>query len=212
MAGCAVGCYFTWATIPLLPLRASARCENRAHAGSTSRASASSIIAKGRNEGSLDEFARCLGDHGRARIRGRLHPRCEIRGVADRRVLDVSAPICDRSHDDLAGVCAYPNLQRRAPLGAQAIGVAADLFLHPDERALWMVLMRHRRPEQREDAVAGRPLLTDCRFSNGISRIQSRAGRLLRSAQRLDPRKPRLCGCAPGTGALIGGLGGGLAG
>ena len=78
--------------------------------------------------------------------------------MADRRVLDVLTGL-DRAHHDFTGVHSDAHLQRRAALDAQAIGVAPHLLLHPErgvERALRMILMRDRRAEQREHAVAGR--------------------------------------------------------
>ena len=81
-------------------------------------------------------------------------------GMPDRRVFGLTRASSDLTHHDFAGVHTDSNLNRRASLGMLAVAVAADFVLHPQrriERALWMVLMCHRRPEQGEDAV-----LVDC--------------------------------------------------
>ena len=78
--------------------------------------------------------------------------------MADRSVLGVSAASCDRAHHDFASVHADAALQRIAAVGDQLGRVATKFFLHAEsriERALRMVLVRDRRAEQREDAVAG---------------------------------------------------------
>ena len=78
--------------------------------------------------------------------------------MPDRRVLGLTRPGRDRPHHHFAGVDADANLDRRAALGAQLVGVAPQLLLHPQrgvKRALRMVLVRDRRAEQREDPVAG---------------------------------------------------------
>ena len=77
--------------------------------------------------------AQSLGSFGhrdRANRRQRLHPRGQAGAMADRRIFDVLAGL-DRAHHDFAGVHAYPHLERRAALGAQAIRVTPHLFLHP---------------------------------------------------------------------------------
>src|SRR6516162_9348940 len=79
-------------------------------------------------------------------------------GMPDRRVFGLTRASSDLTHHDFAGVHTDSNLNRRASLGMLAVAVAADFVLHPQrriERALWMVLMCHRRPEQGEDAVVG---------------------------------------------------------
>ena len=79
--------------------------------------------------------------------------------MTDRRVFGLPVAGLDRTHDDFAGVHARPDLDRRSSFGAQAIAHAPDLVLKPQgrvERTLRMILMRHRRAEQSEDAVASR--------------------------------------------------------
>ena len=51
--------------------------------------------------------------------------------MADRSVLDLPRASCDRAHDHFAGVHTDANLNRRAAVGAQALAVAANFFLHP---------------------------------------------------------------------------------
>ena len=65
----------------------------------------------------------------------------------------------DRSHHHLTRV--HPNacLDGNLALRAQTVGIATQLLLHRQRRmkcALRMVLVRHGRAEQGEDAVAGR--------------------------------------------------------
>ncbi len=132
----------------------------------------------------LDEFPRAVADHGGAAARERLEARGEIDRVPDRRVLGVRGAGLDGAHHDLAGIGAGPDLDRRAALGPQAIAVAPDLLVHAHggiERALRVVLVRHRRAEQREDAVAGRLHDIAVIAARGVdhqrqSRIDDRAG------------------------------------
>ena len=79
--------------------------------------------------------------------------------MPDRRVLGLPCAGRDRAHHHFAGVHADARLDRQVPVFAQLRRVAPQLLLHPQrrvERALRMVLVRDRRAEQREDAVAGR--------------------------------------------------------
>ena len=61
-------------------------------------------------EVAFDEFARLFSDRDRTGRRQRLHPRGEIGGVPDRRVLDLTRAGRNRTHHHLASVHA-----RRAP-------------------------------------------------------------------------------------------------
>ena len=113
--------------------------------------------AKG--EIAFDQIAGVVADHDSAGIGDGLHARGEINGVTDRRVFSLPVAGLDRTHDDFAGVHASPDLDWRSAFGAQAIAHAPDLVLKPQgrvERTLRMILMRHRRAEQSEDAVARR--------------------------------------------------------
>jgi hypothetical protein len=78
--------------------------------------------------------------------RKRLHTGGEIGGVPDRRVLDPIRPSSNRADHHFATVHTDANLNRRAPLGTLAVGVAVDFVVHPQrrvERALGMVLVRN---------------------------------------------------------------------
>src|SRR5216684_1029270 len=82
-----------------------------------------------------------------------------LTGSASPLIFDLPRASSDRADHDFAGVHTDSNLNRSASFGTLAVGVAADFLLHPQrriERALRMVLMRNRRAEQREDAVARR--------------------------------------------------------
>ena len=101
---------------------------------------------------------RILADRDRAGRRDGLHPRSQIGGVPDRRVLNLTRAGRDRAHDDLTGVDADARLDRHSSISDDLRRVAFQFLLHPQrriERALRMVLVRDRRAEHREDAVAG---------------------------------------------------------
>ena len=95
------------------------------------------------------------GQHGAGRGH-LLHPRGQMRGLADRRVAHAQVA-ADRAHDDLAGVEADADLDRDALGPAHLFGVALDGILHAERRvagAHRVILMGERRPEERHDAVA----------------------------------------------------------
>src|SRR6516225_4838525 len=78
--------------------------------------------------------------------------------MANRSVFGVTLAGLQRTHHHLAGVEPRPRLQRQSSLYAKLIGIAAELLLQANrrlERALWMVLVRERGAEQRENPVAG---------------------------------------------------------
>jgi len=107
---------------------------------------------------SFHELTGVLADCDRSGGRHGLHPRGQVRGVPDRRIFGVAPAGHDRAHHDFAGVHPDARLDRDSTIGDQLRGVQAHLLLHAQrgiERALGMVLMGNRRPEQREDAVAG---------------------------------------------------------
>ena len=109
-------------------------------------------------EVSFHQFAGPLADRDRAGRCERLHPRCEIGGVADRCVLGMSFAGGDRSNDHLARVHADACFERQVSSLAQSRRVAFQFFLHTErcvQRSLRMVLVRDRRAEQCEDAIAG---------------------------------------------------------
>src|SRR5262249_43701084 len=66
--------------------------------------------------------------------------------------------VADRPDDDLAGVEADPHREVEAMAALQLLGVAPQLVSQVKRRparALGVILVRDRRPEQRHDAVAG---------------------------------------------------------
>src|SRR5208282_5987012 len=109
-------------------------------------------------EVSFDQASRAFGDYGCTRIGQGLHPRGQVGSMTPRCVLGLTRSGSTRSYYHLPGVHPDPNLNWRAAVGAQLLSVAANFFLHAQRRvqgALRMVLVRVRRAEQREDAVAG---------------------------------------------------------
>jgi hypothetical protein len=106
----------------------------------------------------FDELLGMLAHRDRAGGRERLHPRRETGRMRNRSVLSAMLAGLDRAHHHLAGVQPDANLDRRAPLLAQLACVALDVLLHLERREqgpLRMILVRDRRPEQREDPVTG---------------------------------------------------------
>ena len=78
--------------------------------------------------------------------------------MTDRRVFRMASGL-DRPHHHFARVHPDARFDGNLALRAQTVGVATQLLLHRQRRmkcALRMVLVRHRRAEQREDAVARR--------------------------------------------------------
>src|SRR5712691_11605675 len=78
--------------------------------------------------------------------------------MSDRCVLDPPAGL-DRAHHHFAGVNADARFQRSSAIRRATLPVLVQLPLHLQrgiEPTLRMVLVRRRRPEQSEDAVAGR--------------------------------------------------------
>ena len=78
--------------------------------------------------------------------------------MTDRRVFGMAAGL-DRPHHHFARVHPDAGFNGNLALRAQTVGVATQLLLHRQRRMkcpLRMVLMRDRRAEQSEDAVAGR--------------------------------------------------------
>ena len=78
--------------------------------------------------------------------------------MSNRRVLGMPFGGLDSAHDYLARVDADANLDRRPATLAQRRRIAPQLFQHPQrriQRALSMILVRERRAEHRENAVAG---------------------------------------------------------
>jgi hypothetical protein len=75
--------------------------------------------------------------------------------MADRRIFDPPAGL-DRSHDDFTGVDADARLRGGLSLRRESLRMLSQCLLHAQRRiecALRMVLVSHRRAEQREDPV-----------------------------------------------------------
>ncbi len=107
--------------------------------------------------------------------------------MPNRGVLRMAAAGLNRPHHGLAGVGPDADLQRRLALASQLLGVAADIFLHPQrriERALGMILMRNRRAEQSKDPIAGGlhdvPVVAMHRVDHELQRRVDNGARLLR--------------------------------
>ncbi len=80
--------------------------------------------------------------------------------MPNRRVLRMCLTGLDQTHHHLTRIHPDPRLQRQPAFLPHAVRIALQLFLHPErgvQRPLRMVLMRHRRTEQRED-----PSPVDC--------------------------------------------------
>ncbi|MCY1283203.1 hypothetical protein D9M70_320760 [compost metagenome] len=105
----------------------------------------------------LGELVRGFADQDRCRGGNPFHARGNVDGVADRIVIGMQVILADRSHYHLAGMDADADLQRDALLQPDPVAVAMHRALHPQrgvQRAQGMVLVRDRRAEQRQDAVA----------------------------------------------------------
>ena len=95
-------------------------------------------------------------DDDRARRRHLLHPRGEVGGLADRRVVHAEV-VRDRAHDDLAGVEAHPDPDAEPFEPLHLVGPAAHAVLHAQggvAGADGVVLVGQRRAEERHDPVA----------------------------------------------------------
>jgi hypothetical protein len=65
--------------------------------------------------------------------------------------------VADAGNDDLARIDADPDHHRHAVAALDLVGIARDVFLHPQRRitgAHGMILVRQRRAEQRHETVA----------------------------------------------------------
>lgn len=77
--------------------------------------------------------------------------------MSDRSIFGLPLAGLNGAHDDLADVGADPDLEIHSSFRTQPFSEAAYIILHPErriERTLRMVLVRDRRAEQREDAIA----------------------------------------------------------
>src|SRR5713101_6467645 len=101
---------------------------------------------------------RIFADHYSASRRGGLHPRSEVGHMSNRRVLGVSARV-DHAENYFARVDPDTDLDPRSALLFELLAATAKRVAHRHrrvQRPLRMVLVSDRRPEQREDAIAGR--------------------------------------------------------
>src|SRR5215470_3922872 len=95
-------------------------------------------------------------DEDAARLGQLLHPRGEMRGLADRRVVHVQIA-ANRAHDDLAGVEPDADFDDRGVRAPHLLGVSLHALLHEEGGiacAHRVVFVSKRRTEQRHDAVA----------------------------------------------------------
>jgi hypothetical protein len=124
-------------------------------------------IAESLDAGGTERFQLKVSFHQPSRIFGgrdrsgrcqRLHPGRQTGRMSNRRVFGMRRIGLDAAHDRLAGVDADAHLDRRIAGLAQPRRVAPHVILHLErgqQRAMRMVLVRDRRAEQREHAVAG---------------------------------------------------------
>jgi hypothetical protein len=98
------------------------------------------------------------------------------------RVLGLRIARLQRTHDHLAAVYPDANFDWHSAGLKKAVAIAANLLLHSERRvnrALRMILVRHGRTEQCEDAVSGIlhvAIVTACRIDHYFqSRVHDRA-------------------------------------
>ena len=111
---------------------------------------------RARLEAAAQERVGRVRDEDRARLRERLEPRRQVRGVAGRGVVHLEL-VADGAGDHHTRVYADARAQRHAALRLEALGEPAELALDRERRqhrALGRVLVRDRRAEQRHQAVA----------------------------------------------------------
>jgi hypothetical protein len=95
-------------------------------------------------------------DHDRTGIGDLLHPRGQVRRLADRGVVHVQIA-SDGTHDDLTGVESDSDLNVHAVSVARVISVSLHRLLHPQRRIArphGVILVRERRAKQRHDPIA----------------------------------------------------------
>ena len=106
-------------------------------------------------EVTLRQLERVGGEEDRAGHRHLLHPRRQVGRLPHGRVVHAQiAP--DRADDDLAGVEAHADVYGHAGRPVDLVGVLLHALLHPERgvpRPDRVILVRHRRPEQRHDPV-----------------------------------------------------------
>jgi hypothetical protein len=95
-------------------------------------------------------------DHDRTGIGDLLHPRGQVRRLADRGVVHVQIA-SDGTHDDLTGVESDSDLNVHAVSVTRVISVSLHRLLHPQRRIArphGVILVRERRAKQRHDPIA----------------------------------------------------------
>jgi hypothetical protein len=95
-------------------------------------------------------------DHDPARIRELLHPRGQVRGLANRRVVHAQIA-ANGPHDDLPGVQPDADLHHRGVRASHLLRVLLHALLHPERRVAGpyrVILVREGRTEERHDTVA----------------------------------------------------------
>ena len=104
----------------------------------------------------LGEGERVRRQQDRPRSGHLLHPRGQVRGVTDRRVVHVEVR-ADGADHDVARVQAHADLDRDPVTVKHLLRVALHRFLHSQGRiagAHRVILVRERRPEKGHDPVA----------------------------------------------------------
>ena len=104
----------------------------------------------------LGQRQRLGRDHDRAGIGELLHPRGQVRRLADGRVVHVEIA-ADGAHDDLPGVQPDADLDHGRVRASHLVRVLLHALLHPERRVAGphrVVLVGERRAEERHDPVA----------------------------------------------------------
>ena len=121
-----------------------------------------------------------------------LHPRGQVRGLADRGVAHAQI-VADGAHHDLAGVESDADLDRDALGPAHLFGVTLDRLLHANRRVAGphrVILVGERGAEERHDPVAhdlvDRTLVLVNRLDHALEDGVENLARLFRIAVRQE--------------------------
>ena len=112
--------------------------------------------ARGHLHEPLGKRQRLRSQQDRSGLGHLLHPRGQVRGLPDRRVVHAEIA-ADGAHHHLARVEAHPDLDRHPVAAKHPLGVALHRLLHPQRRiarAHRVVLVRQRSAEEGHDPVA----------------------------------------------------------
>jgi len=134
----------------------------------------------------LGQRQRAGCDHDRAGIGDLLHPRSQVRRLADGRVVHLQIT-ADGAHDDFPGVQPDADLDHGRVRASHLVRVLLHALLHPERgiaRPHCVVLVGQRRAEERHDAIAhdlvNRALVAVDRFDhmleNGIEELAGLLG------------------------------------